>query len=277
VRSCHTYGLARAPNHSVNYTIILYRVACLIGLWGTVSSVTASTTEELSAWRKEAATLIAECKLLTSAQGVMYFDGPDVDKAWRAVALQSRAINARPSDGELWADRAISYYFLRQLELAQRDCTIATAALPENGRAWIHQAYIVDRMINVDFAAAARSMDRAKAAGANPSEYFSYAADLYIHWGKPELAIPLAEAGRAVDPAATIHTLNLGHALLFTGKKQEARALYAQVLSLPAEQGLNGAEFILHDYQMILARGAVKYPEIAESADWVRAFRQKQP
>lgn len=227
---------------------------------------------EPAAWRREAAALIGQCRLVTNEQGVMYFDGDDVEKAWRAAALQSRAINAEPGNGELWADRAMSYYFLRQLELARRDCATATAARPESGKAWIHQAYIVDRMIDGDFAAAAASMERAKAAGANPSEYFSYAADLYIHWGKPELAIPLAEAGRSADPAATIHTLNLGHALLFTGKKAEARALYSGVLALPSEQGLNGAEFILHDYQMILARGVVKYPEIAESSEWVRAF-----
>ncbi len=227
---------------------------------------------EPAAWRDEAAALIGQCRLVTNEQGVMYFDGDDVDKAWRAAAMQSRAINAEPDNGELWADRALSYYFLRQLELARRDCAVATAARPESGKAWIHQAYIVDRMINGDFAAAAISMERAKAAGANPSEYFSYAADLYIHWGKPELAIPLAEAGRAADPATTIHTLNLGHALLFTGKEAEARALYAGVLALPSEQGLNGAEFILHDYKMIQARGLVKYPQIEGAYAWVHAF-----
>ncbi len=202
----------------------------------------------------------------------MYFAGDDVDRAWIAVALQSRAINARPDDGELWAERAMSYYFLKQLELARRDCAAATAARPERGKAWINQAYIVDRMIDHDFEAAARSMKRANATGADPAEYYSYAADLHLHWGKPELAIPLAEAGRKADPKATIHTINLAHALLFSGRTDEARALYAEVLSLPAEQGLNGAEFILHDYQMIAARGLVKYPEMEESTAWVKAF-----
>lgn len=231
-----------------------------------------ASVDEVGEWRAQAAALIAQCRLETSAEGVMYFAGDDVDRAWIAVALQSRAINARPDDGELWAERAMSYYFLKQLELARRDCAAATAARPERGKAWINQAYIVDRMIDHDFEAAARSMKRANATGADPAEYYSYAADLHLHWGKPELAIPLAEAGRKADPKATIHTINLAHALLFSGRTDEARALYAEVLSLPAEQGLNGAEFILHDYQMIAARGLVKYPEMEESTAWVKAF-----
>ncbi|MBL9195587.1 MAG: hypothetical protein JNJ82_24730 [Opitutaceae bacterium] len=204
----------------------------------------------------------------------MSFIAADEEKAWRAVGLFSRALNARPKDATLWAERAMAYYFLRQMELARRDCVVATAIVPAVGRAWINQAYIVDRMINNDFDAAERSMHRARDAGPDLSEYHSFAADLYLHWGKPEKAIPEAEAGRLADPAASIHVINLAHALLFTGQTEAARTLYLEAMKRPAEQGLTSADFILHDYQMYLARGRKKYPEIAPFTDWVR---QQQP
>jgi Flp pilus assembly protein TadD len=57
----------------------------------------------------------------------MSFVAADEDKAWRAVGLFSRALNAQPGDATLWAERAMAYYFLRQMELARRDCLVATA------------------------------------------------------------------------------------------------------------------------------------------------------
>jgi tetratricopeptide (TPR) repeat protein len=225
-------------------------------------------------WSKEARRLIAACTFETSTLGVMSFVAADEDKAWRAVGLFSRALNTQPGDATLWAERAMAYYFLRQMELARRDCLEATAITPAVGKAWINQAYIVDRMINEDFDAAERSMLRAKAANPDLSEFHSFAADLYLHWGRPEKAIPEAEAGRRADPAASVHLINLAHALLFTGQTDAARTLYLQAMQLPAEQGLTGADFILHDYQMYLARGRKKYPEIAPFTDWVKRQRQ---
>lgn len=242
---------------------------CLVA--GLTLSLTPRSSASPETWSKEASQLIASCRFETSDQGIMSFIVTDEEKAWRAVGLFSRAINARSTDATLWAERAMAYYFLRQMELARRDCSAATAIEPAVGKAWINQAYIVDRMINNDFEAAERSMHRARNAGPDLSEYHSFAADLYLHWGKPEKAIPEAEAGRRADPSASVHLINLAHALLFTGRPEAARALYTEAMKLPAEQGLTGADFILHDYQMYLARGRRKYPEISASAVWVRS------
>ena len=86
----------------------------------------------------------------------------------------------------------------------------------------------------------------------------SYFAELYIYSGRPADALLTAQKGLEREPASVMHRVNLAHALLFSGRREEALREYEAVrTAAPRGDHGSGAEIVLTDLRLMREAGVV--------------------
>jgi tetratricopeptide (TPR) repeat protein len=86
----------------------------------------------------------------------------------------------------------------------------------------------------------------------------SYFAELYIYSGRPADALQTAQKGLEREPASVMHRVNLAHALLFSGRREEALREYEAVrTAAPRGDHGSGAEIVLTDLRLMREAGVV--------------------
>jgi len=84
----------------------------------------------------------------------------------------------------------------------------------------------------------------------------SYFAELYLYSGRPADALRAARDGLEREPKSVMHRVNLAHALLFSGRREEALAEYAAIRDrFVRGEHVSGAAIVLTDLRLMREAG----------------------
>jgi tetratricopeptide (TPR) repeat protein len=84
----------------------------------------------------------------------------------------------------------------------------------------------------------------------------SYFAELHLYSGHPGEALEAARQGLKREPDSVMHRVNLAHALLFMGRREEALAQYAAIRErMVRGEHVSGAAIVLTDLRLMREAG----------------------
>jgi TolB-like protein/cytochrome c-type biogenesis protein CcmH/NrfG len=163
----------------------------------------------------------------------------------QAIALFKQALAIDPSYAPAWAALAITYF--GQMDLGQismdQGLALGHAAIgkareydPSYALAYAYMASF-EGIIERDYAAAARHLEKALALDPANVEIIGIASGIARRLGRLDLAVSLAEYNVAQDPLSVNGYASLGLAYRYTGQLDKSIEAYRKLLSIAPDAG----------------------------------------
>lgn len=170
-----------------------------------------------------------------------YFDNLKGKENWeKAVSYYQEALAIDPDYAPAWAGLSVTYRYQANVRLRDfnegmalaRDAAQTALALDENlAVAWSSLGQI-ELLHAWDWSAAERATQRALELGPHNAEVLNHAAGLAHALGDVDQAISLLQRSIALDPLSQSSHNALGLAYLYSGRLDEAEAVFLQLLEL---------------------------------------------
>ncbi len=168
----------------------------------------------------------------------------------------SEALRREPSMTDAALGRGRCYRMLGRVDDSAAEFSLAHRLSPADPHPLCERGAVL--ILDERWDEALADYQAAEALDPNHPGLASYFAELYLYSGHPGDALAAARRGLEREPSSVMHRVNLAHALLFTGNREEALAEYDAIRSrIAAGEGVSGAAIVLNDLALMREAGLV--------------------
>ena len=166
----------------------------------------------------------------------------------------SEVLRSEPSSTDAALGRGRCYRMLGRVDDAAGEFSLAHRLSPTDPHPLCERGAVL--ILDERWDEALADYKAAEALDPNHPGLASYFAELYLYSGRPGDALIAAQRGLECEPDSVMHRVNLAHALLFTGKQDEAIAEYRAVQGrISRGEHVSGAAIALNDLALMREAG----------------------
>jgi tetratricopeptide (TPR) repeat protein len=166
----------------------------------------------------------------------------------------SEVLRLEPATTDAALGRGRCHRMLGRVDDAAADFSLAHQLSPQDPHPLCERGAVL--ILDERWAEALADYQAAEALDPEHPGLASYFAELHLYSGHPGDALEAAQQGLEREPDSVMHRVNLAHALLFTGRREEALAQYAAIRDrIVGGEHVSGAAIVLTDLRLMRESG----------------------